>query len=185
MVIFLHQTIADNKCKFLFVLLFLFSIVNLKAQTVVIQEYNGDEYLVKEYPDICSIINKKYSTFDSNSTEEVEFPGETYDDMLKRGYHVDALIYQTARLVLVAKDIPLGNLEWSNLLLTCYFDSQSKEFVGVKFIFDKEMKNYITLEKVNLLEQALFEANINKGSVNLFDNSKKYFSIIVKIDLGT
>ena len=57
-----------------------------------------------------------------------------------------------------------------------YFDSRTKEYVGIQFVVDIELKDYITLPKVQLLEKKMLEARLNAGKTNLLD-SEKYFII--------
>ena len=68
--------------------------------------------------------------------------------------------------------------------ITCYFDSKTKNYVGAKFHFDIEVKDYFTLEKLHLLEQKLSQASINTGITNLLEPEKDYFTLHVGIYLG-
>ena len=114
---------------------------------------------------------------------EREYPGETHDEMLKRVSKVDKLLHDTAQSAIDSGNISMGNLEWSNLDIYCYFDSKTKNLAGVAFMFDPEVKHYMTLERLNLIERTLFEANINTGETNLYDSNKKYFEVVIVIGL--
>jgi hypothetical protein len=103
--------------------------------------------------------------------------------MLKRVSKVDKLLHDTAQSVIDSGNISMGNLEWSNLDIYCYFDSKTKDLAGVAFMFDPEVKHYMTLERLNLIERTLFEANINTGETNLYDSNKKYFEVVIVIGL--
>ncbi|WP_373758804.1 hypothetical protein, partial [Bacteroides heparinolyticus] len=62
------------------------------------------------------------------------------------------------------------------LIMQVYFDSRTKDYAGIQFVVDIELKDYITLPKVQLLEKKMLQAGLNAGKTNLFD-SEKYFII--------
>ena len=60
----------------------------------------------------------------------------------------------------------------------CTFDVQTKNYAGgLKIFFNKEIKEYITLDKVNQLEKALLKSGLNAGETNVVDPKKKYFTM--------
>lgn len=185
----LHQMSAVQMIKSIVILSVFFIPLSLFSQTnddeiITTEWYNGTQYIVEESPDICFyVVNSSYSTFSQNCTREREYPGETYDEMLKRVSKVDKLLHDTAQSVIDSGNISMGNLEWSNLDIYCYFDSKTKNLAGVAFMFDPEVKHYMTLERLNLIERTLLEANINTGETNLYDSNKKYFEVIIVIGL--
>lgn len=188
MVANLHQINVVQMIKSIIVLFVSFIPLSLFAQTnddvITTESYKGIQYIIEETPDICYyVINSAYSTFEDNCTREKEYPGETRDEMLKRVGLIDNLIYRISQSVIDSGNISMGDLEWSNLDIYCFFDTKTKALAGVGFMFDTEVKHYMTLERLNLLEKTLLEANINTGETNLNNNDAKYFLIVVKVDL--
>lgn len=184
----LHRMTVAQLIKLTIVLFVFFIPLSLFAQTnndvVTTESYNGVQYIIEETPDVCYyVINSAYSTFEDNSTREKEYQGETRDEMLERVSYIDRLIYRTALNVIDQGNISMGNLAWSNLDIYCFFDAKTKDLAGVGFMFDTEVKHYMTLERLNLLEKTLLDAKINAGETNLNDNNAKFFLVVIKVDL--
>jgi hypothetical protein len=49
------------------------------------------------------------------------------------------------------------------ITLQCFFDSQTKDYIGVSFIFNAVLKDYLTTDKINKVELLLLQAKINAG----------------------
>ena len=148
--------------------------------------YNGTEYIIERGEDIMyCITNVAYSTLKKQATRELELEGESYEDWQDRRDSIRIEIYNIANKIFDFKNIPIGDLDLSVLSLECFFDCTTKEYVGVYFMFDFEVKDYITLEKINALEKELSQANlIITDSVNLLDRNHKYFSVPMGFFLG-
>lgn len=172
--------------RFLLILLFVCMPASISAQIVdwqmKVENYNGNEYLIKESENIYCIQNKNYIF--NNLTCEIELEGETQEEWEERRYATRLAVYDVASEVFDFDSIPIGDLDFSIFYITCYFDSKTKNYVGAKFHFDIEVKDYFTLEKLHLLEQKLSQASINTGITNLLEPEKDYFTLHVGIYLG-
>ena len=186
------RTIVNNKdlmIKFVFISLFFCVPISLFAQLddwqIKTEIYNGNEYIVKQSDYLYSIVNRKYSEF-KNITNEIEFEneGETIEQKEERRYTTKIQIKNLASQIFDFDYIPIGNQEYSIFYISCYFDAKTKKYVGVRFLFDTEVKDNFTLEKLNLLEQKLSQANLSTGKTNLLEPEKDYFMVRVGIYLG-
>ena len=192
MAVSLHQLSVVQMIKLFTVLSVFFTPLSLHSQTndddddsiVTTELYNGIQYIIEEEPDVCYyVINSAYSAFQKSCTKEIEYSGETHEDMLKRVSVVDRMLHRTVQRVIDSGNISMGDLEWSNLDIYCYFDAKTKDLAGVGFMFDSEVKHYMTLERLNLIERTLLEAKINTGETNLHNNDSKYFLIVIVVGL--
>lgn len=162
----------------LFIFLFLLGSVETFSQDVYhwdtrIEQYNGDEYIIKSGDYVYSIINKKYDLV-KEATLDIEFDGESEKEFKQRRAGLRARILEIADSVFEFRNIPVK--ERSALIMQVYFDSRTKDYAGIQFVVDIELKDYITLPKVQLLEKKMLQAGLNAGKTNLFD-SEKYFII--------
>ncbi len=155
------------------------------AQTewnTIIKIYNGNEYIIKNSEYIYAIKNIKYDF--SDVTCDVEFEGESDKEFNIRRESVCKEIYEILNNIFNFNNIPFNLDESYQLLIVCYFDSTTKNYIGAKFIFDTEVKDYFTLEKINHAEVQLSKANINAGRTNLLNPNKKYFTIDITMPIG-
>lgn len=186
---FLKTTANKEITMFQYWVIFLFVCmpVSISAQLVdweiKTEIYNGIEYIVKKSEYTYSITNKQNSRFKS-LTCEIEFEGETLEQMEDRRYATRLEVYSVASQIFDFENISIGDLDFSTFHITCYFDSTTKNYVGAKFYFDIEVKDYFTLEKLNLLEQKLLQAGINTGATNLLNPEEDYYTLLVGIRLG-
>lgn len=162
----------------LFIFLFLLGSVESFSQDVYhwdtrIEQYNGDEYIIKSGDYVYSIINKKYDLV-KEATLDIEFDGESEKEFKQRRAGLRARILEIADSVFEFRNTPLE--EPAGLIMQVYFDSRTKDYAGIQFVVDIELKDYITLPKVQLLEKKMLQAGLNAGKTNLFD-SEKYFII--------
>ena len=109
---------------------------------------------------------------------------EREDAFEKRREGLLESIYKIANGVFEFSNIPLSRKSLYKLSLVCYFDSKTKDYVGVYFLFNTEVKSYITLQKLNLLENKLLQANINTGRTKLLEPNAKYFTKEIDIRIG-
>ena len=171
--------------KFIIVIVLLLGFDELSAQVnwqISTETCNANEYIVKSNKYFYSITNKKYAF--KGVTVDIEFDGEREDAFEKRREGLLESIYKIANGVFDFSNIPLSRKSLYKLSLICYFDSKTKDYVGVYFLFDTEVKNYITLQKLNLLENKLLQANINAGRTNLLEPNAKYFTKEIDIPIG-
>ena len=158
----------------------------LSAQSewnITTEKYSGNEYIIKKSQYIHAITNKKYD-FKKDVTCDIEFDGETEKEFDARRQPLCQKIYDVANGVFNFSNIPVSRDELNDLTLVCYFNSATKNYIGCKFIFNAEVKDYFTLKKLNLLENNLLKANINAGRTNLLDPNDKYFTISVGMRIG-
>lgn len=163
---------------FFAVLLFFCTNAILSAQTerVWTEKYNGEEYTIQENRFYYVIVNKKFILSCGFMTMDDLFEEEDLLDYAKRRkdlckaicwitngvFHFDRLYTSEACMVVVS----------------CTFDVQTKDYTGALMLsFDKEIKDYATLEKVSLLEKALLESGLNAGKTKVLDPNEKYFMI--------
>ena len=173
--------------KLIFMAILLTGISDLSAQAVwqtSTQNYNGNEYIIEDSKYIRSVTNKKYASFNDNATSDIEFEGEREETFLKRSEGLMESIYKVANEVFDFGNIPVSRKSLYRLSLVCYFDSKTKNYVGAYFVFDTQVKNYITLQKLNLLESKLLQANLNAGTTNMKDPNEKYFIKEIDIPIG-
>ena len=160
-------------------------IMPLSAQSlsdwdISVEKYQGDEYIIKSSESVYSIINKKYDLV-KEATLDIEFDGESEKEFKQRRSGLRARILEIADSVFEFRNIPVK--ERSALIMQVYFDSRTKDYAGIQFVVDIELKDYITLPKVQLLEKKMLQAGLNAGKTNLFD-SEKYFIIDSGIMMG-
>ena len=175
-----------NKYRLLFsaMLSFFFNIALSQSDwNTVVETYNGCEYIVKNTELTYAITNKKYDLA-KEATCDIEFDGETEAEFEARRVSVCECIYEEADAIFDFGNIPVSIDDLNKLTMVCYFDSTTKDYVGAYFIFDAEVKDYFTLEKINQLEEKLLEANINAGTTNLLNPNEKYFIISVTMSIG-
>ena len=185
------KTIVNSKHTiFQCLLMFLFICMpaSISAQLVddweiKIENYNGNEYIIK-YSEYTYCIQNKNYVF-NNLTCDIELEGETQEEWEERRYATRLFVYNVASEVFDFESIPIGDLDFSIFHIICYFDSNTKNYVGAKFLYDIEVKDYFTIDKLYLLEQKLSQARINTGITNLLNPEKDYFTIRVGIYLGT
>ena len=100
MAVSLYQMSVVQMIKLFTVLSVSFIPLSLHAQTndddddsiVTTELYNGVQYIMEEEPDVCYyVINSAYLAFQKSCTKEIEYPGETHDDMLKKVSVVDRM----------------------------------------------------------------------------------------------
>ena len=115
------------------------------------------------------------------ATLDIEFDGESEKEFKQRRAGLRARILEIADSVFEFRNIPVK--ERSALIMQVYFDSRTKDYAGIQFVVDIELKDYITLPKVQLLEKKMLQAGLNAGKTNLFD-SEKYFIIDSGIMMG-
>ena len=171
--------------RIIFIMILVLMSDELAAQTdwqVETKSCNGNEYIVEHTEFIYAITNKKYD-FAKSATRDIEFDGERIEDFENRRYPLREQIYNVANGIFNFAKIPVPDDDVYVFAMQCFFDSQSKDYVGAYFVFDVEIKDYITLEKLNLLESKLHQAKINTGRTNLLDN-EKYFTIAVEVSVG-
>ncbi len=137
------------------------------------ERYNGDEYIIMSGNNVYSITNKKYDLV-KEATLDIEFDGESEKEFKQRRAGLRARILEIADSVFEFRNTPLE--EPAGLIMQVYFDSRTKDYVGIEFVVDIELKDYITLPKVQLLEKKMLEARLNAGKSNLL-NPRKYFII--------
>ncbi|WP_373758805.1 hypothetical protein [Bacteroides heparinolyticus] len=164
--------------RIVFIFFFLLGSVESFSQDVYhwdtrIEQYNGDEYIIKSGDYVYSIINKKYDLV-KEATLDIEFDGESEKEFKQRRAGLRARILEIADSVFEFRNTPLE--EPAGLIMQVYFDSRTKDYVGIEFVVDIELKDYITLPKVQLLEKKMLEARLNAGKSNLL-NPRKYFII--------
>ncbi len=160
-------------------------IMPLSAQSlsdwdISVEKYQGDEYIIKSSESVYSIINKKYDLVEE-ATLDIEFDGESEKEFKQRRAGLRARILEIADSVFEFRNIPVK--ERSALIMQVYFDSRTKDYAGIQFVVDIELKDYITLPKVQLLEKKMLEAGLNAGKSNLL-NPRKYFIIDSSIMMG-
>ena len=160
-------------------------IMPLSAQSlsdwdISVEKYQGDEYIIKSSESVYSIINKKYDLV-KEATLDIEFDGESEKEFKQRRSGLRARILEIADSVFEFRNTPLE--EPAGLIMQVYFDSRTKDYVGIEFVVDIELKDYITLPKVQLLEKKMLEAGLNAGKSNLL-NPRKYFIIDSSIMMG-
>jgi len=170
--------------RILFIFLFLLGSVETFSQDVYhwdtrIEQYNGDEYIIKSTDNIYSITNKKYDLV-KETTLDIEFDGESEKEFKQRRAGLRARILEIADSVFEFRNAPV---EGSLLDMELFFDSRTKDYVGIRFIVGIKLKDYITVPKVQLLEKKMLQAGLNAGKTNLLD-SNKYFVIDCGIVTG-
>ncbi len=173
--------------KFISIIAFLFSVNLLFAQTVwqtSTQNYNGNEYTIEDSKYIRSVTNKKYASFNDNATSKIEFEGEREETFLKRREGLMESIYKVANGVFDFGNIPVSRKPPYHITLVCYFNSNTKDYAGAIFVFNTEVKSYITLQKLNLLESKLLQAGLNAGRTNLLNPNATYFIEEASIRIG-
>ncbi len=161
----------------------LVGINGLSAQTkweTKAEVYNGNEYLIRYTPRTYSIKNKKYDF--SDSFRDTAFDGESSLDMDKRRQVLIEKMYEVANSVFEFNKIVIsGRFE---VIMECLFDINTKKYAGVRFIFDAEIKDYITVPKINLVETKLLQAGLNAGSTNIIEQGVEYVVIGASISVG-
>jgi hypothetical protein len=163
-------------------LLFCVDSIFAQSDQISTEKYNSDEYTVKHNKYLYEITNKKYAF--KGVTVDIEFEGERLEDLEKRREGFMESIYKVANGVFDFSNIPVFRKSLFHLTMVCYFDSSTKDYVGVQFVFNIEVKSYITLQKLNLLESKLQQAKLNAGRTNLMEPNKKYFAIEIRIPMG-
>ena len=159
---------------------------SLSAQSewnVKTEKYAGQEYIIEYTKYTYAVTNKKYD-LKKDVTCDIEFDGETEKEFDARRQPLCQKIYDVANGVFNFSNIPVSRDEQNDLILVCYFNSATKNYVGCYFVFDAAVKDYFTLKKLNLLENNLLKANINAGRTNLLDPNDKYFTISVGMRIG-
>ena len=159
-------------------------IMPLSAQSlsdwdISVEKYQGDEYIIKSSEFVYSIINKKYDLV-KETTLDIEFDGESEKEFKQRRAGLRARILEIADSVFEFRNAPV---EGSLLDMELFFDSRTKDYVGIRFIVGIKLKDYITVPKVQLLEKKMLQAGLNAGKTNLLD-SNKYFVIDCGIVTG-
>ena len=144
----------------------------------------GNEYIVETSEEVYSVLNKKFLQILKNSTCDIELEGESYKEFEQRRDTVRMQIYRIANELFDFNNIPVSRKEGLSLDMVCFFESSTKSMVGVKFVYDAELKEWFVLEKLQVLEQRLMAANINAGTANLLDNGSPYFEIYLGILTG-
>ena len=148
----------------------------------VTKKYENEEYIIKNTDLTYAVTNAKYELAEQTTTD-AEFEGETIDDFEKRRESLRKSIYNVLDEILQFSSIPVPDDFPYRLSVLCYFDSHTKDYIGVYFVFPTEIKDYMTLERINQAEQKLSEKRINAGRTYLFED-KPYFAVTVNIRVG-
>lgn len=146
------------------------------------EEYNHEKYTIKYNDALYVVTNQKYE-LSKLSGVDANYDDETFDEQNKRREPLRWKIYNVLNEVFNFNSIPVSRDELLDLTVVCYFDSKTKNYVGIHFIFNLKIKDYITLQKINLAEKKLLESNINAGETYLIDD-RPYFDISVTIRVG-
>ncbi len=150
----------------------------LSAQTgrIWTEKYNDEEYVIKASKYSYEITNGTYNLVMSNTTADYMFDGESILDYRKRRTELIEAISKIANEVFHLNQIYTSRIY--HVSVACTFDSLTKDYArGICLTFNKEIKEYITLQKVYLLEKKLLESGLNAGRTNVADSSKKYFTM--------
>ena len=151
----------------------------LSAQTTYqtwTEKYIDEEYVIKASKYSYEITNRTYNHVMSNTTADYMFDGESILDYRKRRTELIEAISKIANEVFHLNQIYTSRIY--HVSVACTFDSLTKDYAGgICLTFNKEIKEYITLQKVYLLEKKLLESGLNAGRTNVADSSKKYFTM--------
>ncbi len=141
------------------------------------EKYNGEEYIIKETKTWYVITNKKYNTLSRDSmTADYMLDGESIWDYQKRRKVLSEAIGKIANEIFHLDRVYTSKVYGVSVM--CTFDVQTNNYAGgIELSFNKEIKDYITLEKVNLLEKALLKSGLNAGKTKVVDPGKKYFTM--------
>ncbi len=165
--------------KSFFAVLLLFSANILSAQTdrVWTEKYKGEEYAFRETEYRYAITNKKYNTLSRDSmTADSQLDGESIMEYQKRRNVLGDAIGKIANEIFHLDRVYTSKVYGVSVM--CTFDVQTNNYAGgIELSFNKEIKDYITLEKVNLLEKALLKSGLNAGKTKVVDPGKKYFTM--------
>ena len=165
--------------KFFFVILLLFcanTMLFAQVERTWTEKYNGEEYTFKETKYSFRISNKKYNLSYGNMTADSQLEGEGIWDYQKRRKVLSEAIDKIANGVFHFDRVYTS--EAYRVSVICTFDVKTNNYAGgLKLSFEKEIKDYATLEKVSLLEKALLESGLNAGETKVVDPSKKYFTM--------
>ncbi len=164
--------------KLFFVSLLLFctnTLLSAQTERTWIEKYNGEEYTIKDgYYYV--ITNKKYILSYDFMTADSQLEGEGIWDYQKRRKVLSEAIDKIANGVFHLDQVYTSKEYGVSVI--CTFDVQTKNYAGgLKIFFNKEIKEYITLDKVNQLEKALLKSGLNAGETNVVDPKKKYFTM--------
>ena len=176
---FINKDRNMKTMKFFFVILLLFctnTLLSAQPERTWIEKYNGEEYTIRENEHYYVVANKKYTLSYDFMTADSQLEGESIWDYQKRRKVLSEAIDKIANGVFHFDRVYTS--EAYRVSVICTFDVQTNNYAGgLKLSFEKEIKDYATLEKVSLLEKALLESGLNAGETKVVDPSKKYFTM--------
>lgn len=173
--------------KFTLVIILLAGLNTVMAQKEAkpfIKTVNGNEFIIQKKDNSLYVVNKKYVSFKKSDATDIDFDGETLDEFGARRAHIKEA---THRIISNTLDIDkLRHLErkYGVLTVSCYFDSNTKDYIGIEYSYSCDWADIFTLEKLDSIDSQLQKEKINAGKTNLLDDGK-YFSFDVAYRVGT
>lgn len=65
----------------------------------------------------------------------------------------------------------------TRISVTCYWDTKTSNYAGVRFTVEVEDKDIVTIGKLYEIEKKLKRAHLNAGRVYVLGLDKKYFDL--------